>query len=222
MTFGHVTLLDASVSIDASSNRSHTHELSQACPMRIIGAGYAQYAQKTHMYKVSNANRRVDIKDLLQLLANADLHRYKTSNFLSCKRASQIRQRPAVQGEHFDMKGAAPATSCCKLTRATHKLTCAASLLADLVQMHSLSCFALTLTTTPQISSPSVNCSPMHASSCSADAHNPQSCYAVSDLFQEGPEVCFRCACAITVCHAKFLLPRQGEKAMLPLTALSQ
>lgn len=45
-------------------------------------------------------------------------------------------------------------------------LTCAASLLADFVHMQSLSCFALTLTTTPQISSPSVNCSPMHASSC--------------------------------------------------------
>ena len=44
--------------------------------------------------------------------------------------------------------------------------TCAASLAAVLVQMHSLSCLARTLTTMPQISSPSVNCSPMHASSC--------------------------------------------------------
>ena len=45
--------------------------------------------------------------------------------------------------------------------------TCAASLAAVLVQMQTLSCLARTFTTMPQISSPSVNCSPMHASSCS-------------------------------------------------------
>ena len=48
----------------------------------------------------------------------------------------------------------------------TSKRTCAASLEAVFVHTHSLSCFWRTLTTTPQISSPSVNCSPMHASSC--------------------------------------------------------
>ena len=45
--------------------------------------------------------------------------------------------------------------------------TCAASLAAVLVQTQTLSCLARTFTTMPQISSPSVNCSPMHASSCS-------------------------------------------------------
>lgn len=44
--------------------------------------------------------------------------------------------------------------------------TCAASLEAVFVHTQSLSCLARTLTTMPQISSPSVNCSPMHASSC--------------------------------------------------------
>ena len=33
------------------------------------------------MYKISNANGRVNIQDLLQLLANADLRRYMTSKF---------------------------------------------------------------------------------------------------------------------------------------------
>ena len=46
--------------------------------------------------------------------------------------------------------------------------TCAASLAAVLVQTQTLSCLARTFTTMPQISSPSVNCSPMHASSCSS------------------------------------------------------
>lgn len=44
--------------------------------------------------------------------------------------------------------------------------TCAASFEAVLVHIHSLSWRALTLTTMPQISSPSVNCSPMHAIIC--------------------------------------------------------
>ncbi len=44
--------------------------------------------------------------------------------------------------------------------------TCAASLAAVFVQTHSLSCLARTLTTMPQTSSPSVNCSPMQARSC--------------------------------------------------------
>ena len=46
------------------------------------------------------------------------------------------------------------------------KHTCAASLAAVLVHTQSLSCLPRTLTTMPQISSPSSNCSPMHASSC--------------------------------------------------------
>ena len=40
------------------------------------------------------------------------------------------------------------------------------SSLEVLVQTLSLSCLARMLTTTPQISSPSVKCSPMHAMSC--------------------------------------------------------
>mmetsp|Transcript_10376 Transcript_10376/g.28298 ORF Transcript_10376/g.28298 Transcript_10376/m.28298 type:complete len:201 (-) Transcript_10376:563-1165(-) len=43
-------------------------------------------------------------------------------------------------------------------------LICAASLLADLVHTAILLFFGLTFTTMPQISSPSSNCSPMHAS----------------------------------------------------------
>ena len=33
------------------------------------------------MYKIANANGRVNIQDLLQLLANADLHKCMTSKF---------------------------------------------------------------------------------------------------------------------------------------------
>ena len=113
------------------------------------------------------------------------------------------------------MRGAASGPSHRDLTGAIHKHTCAASLLADLVQMHSLSCFALTLITTPQISSPSVNCSPMHASSCSADAHILQSCRAPSDTSPETLEMCFQCACAIAACRADPSSPRQDEKAVV-------
>ena len=42
------------------------------------------------------------------------------------------------------------------------------SSLEVLVQTLSLSCLARMLTTTPQISSPSVKCSPIHAMSCTS------------------------------------------------------
>ena len=49
---------------------------------------------------------------------------------------------------------------------------CLASLAAVRVHTHSLSCLPRTLTTMPQISSPSSNCSPMHASSCARAARS--------------------------------------------------
>ena len=146
------------------------------------------------MYKIANANGRVDIKDLLQLLANADLRRCMTSKFTLCRgRLARYGHIMQCGEETSTMEDAAPVISDHNLTNANHKHTCAASLLADLVQMHNLSCFALTLTTTPQISSPSVNCSPMHASSCSANAHILQSCNATSDIFPRD----WRCASSV-------------------------
>ena len=74
-------------------------------------------------------------------------------------------------------------------------LTWAASLAASLVHRQILSCLPRRLTTMPQISSPSVNCSPMHASSCSA-AHTP-----VFKLSQRN--TLMATSCVFGACHGR-------------------